>query len=98
MTTYQPQGTRVLLRLLPQPKSDVLLPDGAKNPGQVQRFQIVGVGSLVNQEKFTLEPGSIVHITCPPHAIIGVDHAQQLVLVDRMDIGVVVKDEEITLN
>lgn len=98
MTTYQPQGTRVLLKMLPQQKSDIVLPEGVKPPGEVQRFRIEAIGSLVNQEKFQLEPGSVVQITCPPHAILGVDYSQQLVLVDRMDIGVVVKEEEIVLN
>lgn len=88
----------MLLKMLPQPKSDILLPEGVKSPGVVQRFRIEAIGSLVNQEKFQLEPGSIVQITCPPHAILGVDYEQQLVMVDRMDIGCVVKEDEITLN
>lgn len=95
MTKYQPLGTRVLLKLLPEDKSPIALPDGIQNPGAVQRFTVMGVGGMVNEEKFKLETGDTVQLACHPSQIVGVDKEQALLLVDRLDIAVIVHDEPV---
>lgn len=82
---YRPLGTKVLLKILP-PESDpspVLLPDGQKRPGQHQYFEVVAVGSLVNDDKWKITPGETVMIAAHPSQMIGVNQEKQLMLLDR---------------
>lgn len=90
--TYRPLGARVILKVLPKEiESSIVMPDGKTNPREKQYFQVVAVGGEVNDDKFQLNIGDIVLTACHPTEIIGLDQDEQLILVERNRIMVVVE-------
>lgn len=92
-TNYRPLGTKVILRILPQEKkSEIILPEGKKAPGQHQTFEVVAVGPTVNEGKNQILPGEVVLIMAHESQLVGIDQERQLLMIDRELIVCVVEN------
>lgn len=81
---YRPLGQRVVLKILPvENKSQILMPDGVTNAKSRQTFEVIAVGGEVNDEKFTLNVGEVVLISCHNSEILPLDQEDQLIMVNR---------------
>lgn len=62
MNQFRPTGTNVLLKVLPKTESEssIFLPDGKSRPGEIMRWEVLAIGTEVNDEKFSLRPGEVV--------------------------------------
>jgi co-chaperonin GroES (HSP10) len=92
MNTYQPLGTRVLLKVIENPKGPIVLPDGVRAAG-IQRFKVVALGGLVNTanpDDNKLHVDDIVQIATHSPVISGIDPEQGLIVCDRSEIAVIV--------
>lgn len=84
---YRPLGTRVVLKILPvENKSEILLPDGVTNAKTRQTFEVIALGGEVNDDKFSLNVGEVVLISCHNSEILPLDQEEQLVMIDRSKI------------
>jgi co-chaperonin GroES (HSP10) len=84
---YRPLGQRVVLKILPvENKSGILLPDGVTNAKTRQTFEVVALGSEVNDDKFSLNVGEVVLVSCHNSEILPLDQEAQLIMVDRSKI------------
>lgn len=84
---YRPLGTRVILKILPvENKSEILLPDGVTNAKTRQTFEVIALGGEVNDDKFSLNVGEVVLISCHNSEILPLDQEEQLVMIDRSKI------------
>lgn len=91
MTTYIPQGTRLLLHALPLEKGLIELPQGTRG-NQSQKLRVEAIGAGVNDEKFHFEVGDIVYLINHPGSMAGVDPQGMLLTVVREDISVIVRE------
>lgn len=81
---YRPLGQRVVLKILPvENKSTILMPDGVTNAKTRQTFEVVALGGEVNDDKFSLNVGEVVLISCHNSEILPLDQDDQLIMVDR---------------
>jgi len=84
---YRPLGTRVVLKILPvENKSEILMPDGVTNAKSRQTFEVIALGGEVNDDKFTLNVGEVVLISCHNSEILPLSEEDQLIMVDRSKI------------
>lgn len=84
---YRPLGTRVVLKILPvENKSEILLPDGVTNAKTRQTFEVIALGGEVNDDKFSLNVGEVVLISCHNSEILPLDQEEQLIMIDRSKI------------
>jgi len=84
---YRPLGQRVVLHILPvENKSAILMPDGVTNSKSRQTFEVVALGGEVNDERFSLNVGEVVLISCHNSEILPLDEEDQLIMVDRSKI------------
>lgn len=91
---YRPLGTRVVLKILPvENKSGLFMPDGVTNTKQRQTFEVIAIGGQVNDDKFTLNSGEVVLISCHQSEMLPLDEAEQLIMVDRSKIVAAVETQ-----
>lgn len=84
---YRPLGQRVVLKILPiENKSEILMPDGVTNAKSQQTFEVIALGGEVNDDKFTLNVGEVVIISCHNSEIMPLSQEDQLIMVDRSKI------------
>jgi co-chaperonin GroES (HSP10) len=91
---YRPLGTRVVLKILPvENKSGLYMPDGVTNTKQRQTFEVIAIGGQVNDDKFSLNSGEVVLISCHPSEMLPLDEPEQLIMVDRSKIVAAVETQ-----
>lgn len=84
---YRPLGQRVVLKILPiENKSDIIMPDGVTNAKSRQTFEVIALGGEVDDDKFTLNVGEVVLISCHNSEILPLSEEDQLIMVDRSKI------------
>lgn len=91
---YRPLGSRVIVQILPmQTDNIIVLPGGEKNITTPQTYEVIAVGGAVNDEKFSLNVGEIVLLSCHPSEVFPLNKEDKIIMVDRSKIVAVVKTE-----
>jgi co-chaperonin GroES (HSP10) len=91
---YRPLGTRVIVQILPmQTDNKILLPGGETNISTPQTYEVIGVGGAVNDDKFSLNVGEIVLLSCHPSEVFPLNKEDKLIMVDRSKIVAAMKAE-----
>lgn len=91
---YRPLGTRVVVEILPiNSTSLVVLPDGKNHLREPQTYEVIAIGGAVNDEKFSLNVGEIVLLSCHESEVYPLNKDEKHIMVDRSKIVAVVENQ-----
>lgn len=81
---YRPIGTKIIVRILPtKADSTIILPDGKQYLMVPQTYEVIAVGNEVNDEKFSLNVGEIVLVSCHESEVYPISKEEKFILIDR---------------
>lgn len=84
---FRPLGTRVIVQILPVANDNlIVLPDGKTHLTKPQTYEVVAIGGAVNDDKFSLNVGEIVLLSCHESEVYPLNKEEKLILVDRSKI------------
>lgn len=84
---YRPLGTRVIVQILPPQTENILvLPGGKPNLTTPQTYEVIAIGGAVNDEKFSLNVGEIVLLSCHESEVYPISKEDKFIMVDRSKI------------
>ncbi len=91
---FRPLGTRVVVKILPVQSSSLLvLPDGKEIHTKPQQYEVVAIGGAVNDEKFSLNVGEIVLVSCHESEVYPLNKDEKWIMVDRSKVVAAVEQQ-----
>lgn len=91
---YRPLATRVIVKILPIPSDSlIVLPDGKRHLTDLQHYEVMAIGAAVNDDKFSLNVGDVVLLSCHESEVYPIRKSDKLIMVDRSKV-VAVKENQ----
>jgi co-chaperonin GroES (HSP10) len=91
---FRPLGTRVIIQILPVHNDNlIVLPDGKTNLTKPQTYEVIAIGGAVNDEKFSLNVGEVVLLSCHESEVYPLSKEDKFIMVDRSKIVAALKSE-----